>query len=37
MYFFSFIVTPLDVVKTRLQAQLKPIPKCNYTHVRLYK
>lgn len=23
----SFLVTPLDVVKTRLQAQLKPIPK----------
>ena len=23
-------MTPLDVVKTRLQAQLKPIPKSNY-------
>ena len=25
-----FAVTPLDVVKTRLQAQLKPLPKCKY-------
>ena len=32
VFFFPLVVTPLDVVKTRLQAQLKPIPKCNYTH-----
>ena len=27
-YMSCLLVTPLDVVKTRLQAQLKPIPKC---------